>query len=126
MTSLSGPERRQNLVLDAMPEIGRVEHRELFRAQDPDRLAALDQRLDQVRGVPLRRHDVVALGFQPGLEQLALRGLAGPVGTLEGDQQTAPARGVRKPLADALPDRAAKSRRRVGWSRGQREHIITQ
>jgi hypothetical protein len=86
---LAVPERRQDHLLRAMAEVGAVEQRELLGAERAQRLAALDDRFDQVRRVPLRRDDVVPLGFQPGLEQLPLRGLARSVRPLEGDQQAA-------------------------------------
>jgi len=62
------PERRQDDLLDAMAEIGAVQQREFFGAERAYRFPALDDRLDQIRLVPLRRDDVVAFGFQPRLE----------------------------------------------------------
>jgi hypothetical protein len=70
-----------------------VQQRELFRAERADGFAALDDRLDQLRRVPLRGDDVVAFGFEPRLEQLALRRLARAVRAFEGHEQpAAPAR----------------------------------
>jgi len=69
-----------------MAEIGAVQQREFFGAERADRFAALDDRLDQIRRVPLRRDDVVAFGLQPGLEELALRRFSRSVRPLEGDE----------------------------------------
>ena len=49
----------------------------------------VEQRLDQRRRRPARRHHLVVAAFEPAREQLALRGLARAVGSLEGDQQAA-------------------------------------
>jgi len=45
-------------------------------------------RFHQFRRVPLAEIDLDALGFQPALEQINLRGLARPVEALDGDQSS--------------------------------------
>ncbi len=86
---LSSPERREDLLLDSMAEIGGVQQRELLGTQRPDCLAAPDERPDQIGGVPLRRDDVVPLRLHPRLEQLALRRLTRPIGPFERDEPAA-------------------------------------
>src|SRR5216117_630358 len=69
-----------------------------------DRLAALDDRLDEVGGIPLGRDNVVALGRQPGLEQLPLGRLVGTVGSFERDEKAAARRRIGEMLARTLAD----------------------
>ena len=57
---LARPERRQDLGLDAVTEIDRVEQRVFDRRQRADLLADADQRLDQRRRGPPRRDDGLA------------------------------------------------------------------
>src|SRR5262245_31911764 len=77
-----------------MPEVGGMQQRELLRTECPNRLAAFDDRLDQIRRIPLRRDDVVAFGLQPGFEEFPLGGFAGSVGTFKRDEEAAPAGAV--------------------------------
>src|SRR5438094_10356252 len=93
-------------MLDAMAKIGRVKQRELVGAQRPERLAALDDRLDQIRRVPLGRDDVVALGLEPRLEQFPLGRLAGTVGPFEGDQESSAALLIAEMFSDELLQRS--------------------
>src|SRR4029079_14637770 len=100
------PQRWQHDVLDPMAEIGGVEQREFLGTERVYALAAFDNRFDQLLRIPLGRDDVIALGNQPGLEQFALRGLAGPVGSFEGDEESTSAAGTRKMVDDAFLERA--------------------
>ncbi len=86
---LASPERRQDLGLDAVAEIDRVEQRVFERRQRADLLADADERLDQRRRRPPRRDDGLAAALQPGAQQLALRRLARAVGAFKGDEQAA-------------------------------------
>ena len=99
----------KNLVLDAMPKVGGVQQRVLLGAERPHRLAALDERLDQIRRIPLGGDDVVAFGLQPLLEQLPLRRLAGAVHAFEGDEPSMLAMAVREVSAGALLEGAKRS-----------------
>ena len=87
---LALPQRGQDDALDAVSEIGGVEEREFQRAEDPNGLAALDNRLNQIGRVPLGGDDVVAAGFEPGFEQLSLRSFPRSVRAFEGDKQASP------------------------------------
>jgi hypothetical protein len=98
-------------VLDAVPEIRRVQQRELFRAERADGLSTFDDRLDQVRRIPLRRDDVVAFGLQPGFEEFALCGFARSVRSFKGDQKAPPASGVTEVGAGAQAQSSKRVRR---------------
>src|SRR5262249_16597960 len=100
-----------------MAEIGGVQERKLLRAERLHRLAALDDRLHQVRRVPLRGDDVEAFGSQPCLEQLPLGRLAGAVGAFESDKKSAAARGVRESGPRELPQAAVVETRRHGFDK---------
>src|SRR5438093_9004021 len=77
-------------------------------------LPRLDDRLDQLRRIPFRRDDVVALGLQPRLEQLSLRRLTGAVGPFEGDEKPPPPFRLREPIAHAR-QQALLGRHRLIW-----------
>jgi len=115
---LTAPERRQDLVFDTVPEIRGVQQRKFLGAERAHCLAALDNRFNQIRRVPFRRHDVVAFGFQPRLEQFALRGFAGSVWTFERDQKAAPAGGVTEVGACAQAQCPQRVRRSAHLSDG--------
>ena len=81
-----GLERRDDLVEQAVGEVGRVQQAERRRRQQVLLLAGLGRRLDQRGRVPLSDDDRPAGRRQPLGEQAELRGLARAVDALDDDQ----------------------------------------
>ncbi len=82
----AGLERGQDLVVQAVGEIGRVQQAERQRRQDLRLLPSPGRLLDQLRGVPFSEKDVVPLGLKPFAEQAELRALARTVDALDDDE----------------------------------------
>src|SRR5262245_20313738 len=76
----SGFERRDNLFLESIRKVGRVEEDERELVERVARLGELDRRLHERRARPTRFNDAVATHFEPFSEQLDLRGSSDAVG----------------------------------------------
>src|SRR5581483_9278638 len=79
---------RHDLTLAAVGEVGRVQERKGGRSKQTALFAAARCGFDEGRGVPLREMEAVAADFEPALEEIELRALAGAVGTFDHDQGT--------------------------------------
>ena len=69
----AGLERRDDLLLEPIGEVGRVEQHERQLVQRVARLGQLDRRLHQRRARPAGFDDAVALHLEPFAQQLNLR-----------------------------------------------------
>ena len=81
-----GLERRDDLLLQAVGEVGGVEQHEGQLVERVARLGELDGRLHQRRAGPAGLDDAVALDLEPLAQQLDLRAAADAVGALDRDQ----------------------------------------
>ena len=77
-----------NLVLEPMTEVGGMQETEFLLIDGPHIFPRFDDRLDELRRIPLRRFNCVSLAREPVLEELSLGRLAGTIGTFERDQET--------------------------------------
>ena len=78
----AGLERGDDLLLQAIGEVGGVEQDERQLVQRVARLGQLDRRLHQRRPRPAGLDDAVALHLEPFAQQVDLRGAADAVGAL--------------------------------------------
>ena len=81
-----GLERRNDVVEQAVGEIGRVQQAERHRRQRVLLLPGLRRRLDERRRVPLGDEDRLAGGAKPLRQQRQLRRLSGPVDAFDHEQ----------------------------------------
>ena len=79
----AGFQRRNDVALGAVGEIGRVEQRERRRRKEVTFLRASCRILDEWRRVPLGEENGVTFCFEPLVEQGKLRGFTAAVGTFD-------------------------------------------
>ena len=96
----AGLERRDDLLLEPVGEVGGVEQHEGQLVERVARLGELDRRLHQRRARPAGFDDAVALDLEPLAQQLNLRAAADAVGALDGDQL---ARDSRRSAGTGMP-----------------------
>ena len=117
----TGLERRDDLLFQAVGEVGGVEQHEGQLVERVARLGELDGRLHQRRAGPPGLDDAVALDLEPLAQQLDLRAAADAVGALDRDQLARVAvdaadRGCRG-RSSGPPGRLRWRRRRAGRAR---------
>ena len=83
---VAGAQQRQQMAFVTVGEIRRVNEAERRRRQQLALFALAGGGFHQLGGIPLAEIDLDALGFEPALEQINLRGLARPVEALDGDE----------------------------------------
>ena len=83
---VAGAQQRQQMAFVAVGEIRRVNQAERRRREQFAFFALAGGRFDQFRRIPFAEIDLDALGFEPALKQINLRGFARPIEALDGDE----------------------------------------
>ena len=119
----AGLEGRDDLLLEPVGEIGRVEQHERELVQRVAGLGELDRRLHQLRSRPAGFDDTVALHLEPFAQQRDLRRAADAVGAFDRDDLARIS--LDRQVRDAVAVVAARTgRRRPGVVRRARRAVV--